>query len=61
MAEVLKQNGYNTAMFGKHHNVQPGAGSAAGPFDQWPTGLGFEYFYGFVRAETDQFSPVLYR
>ncbi|ARS28268.1 arylsulfatase [Sphingomonas sp. KC8] len=61
LAEVLKLNGYNTAMFGKHHNVQPGAGSAAGPFDQWPTGLGFEYFFGFIRAETDQFSPVLYR
>lgn len=61
IAEVLKLNGYNTAMFGKHHNVQPGATSAAGPFDQWPTGLGFEYFYGFVRAETDQFAPILYR
>jgi arylsulfatase len=61
VAEVLRLNGYNTAMFGKHHNVQPGAGSAAGPFDQWPTGLGFEYFYGFVRAETDQFAPILYR
>lgn len=61
IAEILKLNGYNTAMFGKHHNVQPGAGSAAGPFDQWPTGLGFEYFYGFVRAETDQFSSALYR
>ncbi|AZI35218.1 arylsulfatase [Caenibius tardaugens] len=61
IAEILRLNGYNTAMFGKHHNVQPGAGSVAGPFDQWPTGLGFEYFYGFIRAETDQFSPVLYR
>jgi len=61
IAEILRLNGYNTAMFGKHHNVQPGAGSVAGPFDQWPTGLGFEYFYGFVRAETDQFSPILYR
>ena len=61
VAEVLKQNGYNTAMFGKHHNVQVGATSAAGPFDQWPTGLGFEYFYGFVAAETNQFTPALYR
>ena len=61
VAEVLKQGGYNTAMFGKHHNVQPGATSPAGPFDQWPTGLGFEYFYGFVAAETDQFTPALYR
>lgn len=61
IAEVLKQGGYNTAMFGKHHNVQPGATSPAGPFDQWPVGLGFEYFYGFVAAETDQFTPALYR
>jgi arylsulfatase len=61
VAEVLRLNGYNTAMFGKHHNVQPGATSAAGPFDQWPTGLGFEYFYGFVGAETNQYTPALYR
>lgn len=61
VAEVLKLNGYNTAMFGKHHNVEPGAVSAAGPFDQWPVGLGFEYFYGFVAAETNQFTPALYR
>lgn len=61
IAEVLKQNGYNTAMFGKHHNVQPGATSEAGPFDQWPTGLGFEYFHGFIGAETNQFTPALHR
>lgn len=61
IAEVLKQNGYSTAMFGKHHNVQVGATSAAGPFDQWPTGLGFDYFYGFVAAETNEFTPALYR
>ncbi|MGD9598233.1 MAG: arylsulfatase [Steroidobacteraceae bacterium] len=61
VAEVLKQNGYSTAMFGKHHNVQPGANSEAGPFDQWPLGLGFDYFYGFVAAETNQFIPALYR
>lgn len=61
IAKVLTLSGYNTAMFGKHHNVQPGAVSAAGPFDQWPTGLGFEYFYGFVGAETNQFHPALYR
>lgn len=61
IAQVLTLNGYNTAMFGKHHNVEPGAVSAAGPFDQWPTGLGFEYFYGFVAAETSQFTPALYR
>ena len=61
IARVLELNGYNTAMFGKHHNVQAGASSVAGPFDQWPTGLGFEYFYGFVGAETNQFTPALYR
>ena len=61
IAEVLKQNGFNTAMFGKHHNVPPGEHSAAGPFDHWPTGLGFEYFFGFPHGDTDQWSPVLYR
>ena len=61
VAEVLKQNGYSTAMFGKHHNVEPGSTSEAGPFDQWPQGLGFDYFYGFVAAETNQFMPALYR
>lgn len=61
IAETLRLNGYNTAMFGKHHNVQPGAASGAGPFDQWPTGLGFEYFYGFIGAQTNQFTPALYR
>lgn len=61
IAEVLKLNGYNTAMFGKHHNVPPGEQSAAGPFDHWPTGLGFEYFYGIVNGESDQWRPVLQR
>ena len=61
LAEVLRQNGYNTAMFGKHHNTPEQQVSPAGPFDLWPTGLGFEYFYGFVFAETNQFTPALYR
>ena len=60
IAQVLKLNGYSTAMFGKHHNVPPGEDSPAGPFDNWPTGLGFEYFYGFVTADTDQYDPNLY-
>ena len=60
VAEVLKQNGYNTAMFGKHHNAPEAHVSAAGPFDMWPTGLGFEHFFGFMAAETNQFSPALY-
>jgi len=61
IAEVLRQNGYNTAMFGKHHNAPEHHVSAAGPFDMWPTGLGFEYFFGFMAAETNQFTPALYR
>lgn len=61
MAEVLKLNGFNTAMFGKHHNVPPGEQSIAGPFDLWPTGLGFEYFYGIVNGESDQWRPVFQR
>ncbi|MBK8994106.1 MAG: arylsulfatase [Gammaproteobacteria bacterium] len=61
IAEVLRQSGYNTAMFGKHHNAPEAHVSAAGPFDMWPTGLGFEYFFGFMAAETNQFTPALYR
>ncbi|MBY0400176.1 arylsulfatase, partial [Myxococcota bacterium] len=61
IAEILRQNGYNTAMFGKHHNAPEHHVSPAGPFDLWPTGLGFEYFYGFMAAETNQFTPALYR
>ncbi|RZK00149.1 MAG: arylsulfatase [Novosphingobium sp.] len=61
IAQVLRLNGYNTAMFGKHHNVPSGERSAAGPFDTWPTGLGFEYFYGFPWGDSDQYSPILYR
>jgi arylsulfatase A-like enzyme len=61
VAQILRLNGYNTAMFGKHHNVPPGEGTAAGPFEAWPTGLGFEYFFGFPVGETDQWHPNLYR
>ena len=61
IAQVLTLNGYNTAMFGKHHNVPTKERSDAGPFDSWPTGLGFEYFYGFIGGDTDQFEPILYR
>jgi len=61
IAQVLRLNGYNTAMFGKHHNVPSAERSEAGPFDSWPTGLGFEYFFGFPYGDSDQFSPVLYR
>lgn len=61
IAEVLKQNGYSTAAFGKWHNTPVWEVSPAGPFDRWPTGLGFEYFYGFLGASTSQWEPNLYR
>ncbi|MCP5395302.1 MAG: arylsulfatase [Sphingomonadaceae bacterium] len=61
LAEVLRQYGWNTAMIGKHHNAPEAQVSAQGPFDLWPTGLGFEYFFGFMAAETNQFHPALYR
>jgi arylsulfatase A-like enzyme len=61
IAQILKLNGYNTAMFGKHHNATSVDRSEAGPFDTWPTGLGFEYFYGFMGGDTDQYTPNLYR
>ncbi|WP_210766637.1 arylsulfatase [Caenibius tardaugens] len=61
IAEVLRQNGYSTSMFGKHHNVPMWEETAAGPFDHWPTGLGFEYFYGFIGGATNQWHPNLVR
>jgi len=60
VAEVLKQNGYNTSWFGKNHNVPDWQSSQAGPFDHWPTGLGFEYFYGFIGGDTDQWHPAIF-
>jgi arylsulfatase len=48
IGEILKDNGYNTGWFGKNHNVSDWEATAAGPFDRWPTGLGFEKFYGFI-------------
>src|SRR5204863_1680653 len=59
-AEVLRQNGYNTAWYGKNHNVPDWQSSQAGPFDLWPTALGFEYFYGFIGADTNQWAPALF-
>jgi arylsulfatase len=61
VSETLRDNGYATAMFGKWHNTPEMDISPAGPFDRWPTGLGFEYFYGFNQGETHQYYPVLYR
>ncbi len=59
-AEILRQNGYNTAWYGKNHNVPDWQSSQAGPFDLWPTGLGFEYFYGFLGGDTSQWAPALF-
>ncbi|WP_036484093.1 arylsulfatase [Myxosarcina sp. GI1] len=61
VSETLKDNGYATSMFGKWHNTPEPAISPAGPFDRWPTGLGFDYFYGFNQGETNQYYPTLYR
>ena len=60
LAEILKLNGYSTAQFGKCHEVPVWETSPMGPFRQWPTGSGFEYFYGFVGGETNQFYPAIY-
>jgi arylsulfatase A-like enzyme len=59
LPEILKLNGYSTAQFGKCHEVPPWENSPQGPFDRWPTGSGFEYFYGFVGGETNQYYPAL--
>jgi arylsulfatase A-like enzyme len=60
LAEILKLNGYSTAQFGKCHEVPVYETSPMGPFDRWPTGSGFEYFYGFIGGETNQWYPALY-
>ena len=60
VGEVLKENGFNTSWFGKMHNVPDWMSSEAGPFDLWPSGLGFEYFYGFLGGDSDQWHPALY-
>jgi arylsulfatase A-like enzyme len=60
VGEVLRENGYNTSWFGKMHNVPDWMSSQAGPFDLWPSGLGFEYFYGFIGGDSDQWHPALY-
>ncbi len=60
VGEILKQNGYNTSWFGKNHNVPDWQSSQAGPFDLWPTGLGFEYFYGFIGGDTDQWHSAIF-
>ena len=61
IAEVLKENGYSTSAYGKWHNTPMWQVSPAGPFDRWPTGLGFEHFYGFIQAADSQYYPRIYR
>jgi arylsulfatase A-like enzyme len=58
---ILQQNGYATSWFGKNHNTPSYRYSSAGPFDQWPVGMGFEYFYGFMGGESDQWTPYLFQ
>jgi len=58
---ILLDNGYATSWFGKDHNTPAFAASQVGPFDQWPTGMGFEYFYGFVGGDANQWQPNLFR
>jgi arylsulfatase A-like enzyme len=58
---ILKHNGYATSWFGKEHNTPSFQYSIAGPFEQWPVGMGFEYFYGFMGGETDQWQPYLFQ
>lgn len=59
IAEILRLNGYATGHFGKCHEVPVWETSPAGPFDRWPTGGGFEHFFGFLGGETDQYFPTL--
>src|SRR5262245_3631758 len=58
IGQILKDNGYRTSWFGKNHNTPVFQATAIGPFDQWPTGMGFEYFYGFMGGDTNQWQPA---
>ncbi|MBL7865895.1 MAG: arylsulfatase [Cyclobacteriaceae bacterium] len=60
IANVLRMNGYSTAAFGKYHETPPWEASVSGPYDRWPTGSGFEKFYGFIGGETNQWHPMVY-
>jgi len=61
IGRILLDNGYSTSWFGKDHNTPSFAASKVGPFDQWPLGMGFEYFYGFVGGDANQWQPNLFR
>jgi arylsulfatase A-like enzyme len=59
VGEVLRDYGYSTSAFGKWHNTPADETTAMGPFDRWPTNLGFEYFYGFLAGESSQYEPAI--
>lgn len=61
VGSILRDNGYSTSWFGKNHNTPAFQYSLAGPFNQWPSGMGFEYFYGFMGGEADQWTPYLFQ
>lgn len=61
IARILKDNGYRTSWYGKNHNTPAFETSQAGPFNQWPTGMGFDYFYGFNAGDVSQWEPMLTR
>ena len=61
VGKILSENGYATSWFGKNHNTPGFQMSVTGPFNQWPSGMGFNYFYGFMGGETDQWTPYLFR
>ena len=60
LAQILRMNGYSTAAFGKYHETPPWEVSTSGPFDRWPTGSGFDKFYGFIGGETNQWAPAIF-
>ncbi len=60
LAEILRQNGFSTAAFGKYHETPPWEVSVSGPYDRWPTGSGFDKFYGFIGGETNQWAPAIF-
>ena len=61
IGSILRDNGFATSWYGKNHNTPTFQYSLAGPFDQWPSGMGFDYFYGFMGGETDQWTPYLFK
>jgi arylsulfatase A-like enzyme len=60
LAKILRHNGFSTAAFGKYHETPPWEVSVSGPYDRWPTGSGFDKFYGFIGGETNQWAPAIY-